>query len=108
VLVGQGLDVVPTAKEVSQAANTIEAARIDGAAKSALAAEILEQALSSIEAGALNEDENAKIFGHPMTAKGLRRSLEKTYRDLARVAETAEERFVLVDKANQVRVPSLI
>ncbi len=108
VLVGQGLDVVPSATEVAQAANTIEAARIDGAAKSALAAEILEQALVSIESGELPEDRDARIFGHPLTAKGLRRSLEQTYRDLARVAETAEERFALVDKANEVRVPSLI
>ena len=108
VLAGQDSDVAPSAADIAAAAGTIEAARIDGAAKSKLATEVLAQALRSIETGAMPEDKSARVFGNPLTIKGLRRSLETTYRDLARVAETAEERFELVDKANAVRVPSLI
>ncbi len=108
VLVGANDDTAPNAADVAAAAQTIEAARIDGAARAKLAAEVLEGALHGIESGVMAEDEGSRVFGNPLTAKGLRRSLEDTYRDLARIAETAEERFELVDKANQVRVPTLI
>jgi serine/threonine-protein kinase PknG len=108
VLVGKGDEAAPSATDIAAAADTIEAARIDGAAKSKLATEVLERALHSIESGVMSEDSAATVFGNPLTARGLRRSLERTYRDLARVAETAEERFDLVDRANEIRVPSLL
>ncbi|MFT7474989.1 MAG: serine/threonine-protein kinase PknG [Verrucomicrobiales bacterium] len=108
VLVGKGDEAAPSATDIASAAGTIEAARIDGAAKSKLATEVLERALHSLETGVMSEDPGAKVFGNPLTARGLRRSLERTYRDLARVAETAEERFELVDRANEIRVPSLL
>ena len=108
VLVGRGDEELPDAADLAAAASTIEAARIDAAAKSRLATEVLARALTSIESGAMPESPNASVFGNPLTAKGLRRSLEQSYRDLARVAETPEERFELVDKANAVRVPSLL
>lgn len=108
VLVGEGGDAAPTAEDISTAAGTIESARIDAAAKSRLATEVLERALASIELGHLPEDATQSIFGNPLTERGLRRSLESTYRDLARVADTPAERFDLVDRANAVRVPSLL
>lgn len=107
-LVGTGEQAAPTVSDLAQASRAINSARIDSTAKSLLAAEVLERALHSIDAGELTEDESEKVFGNPLTSKGLRRSLEATYRDLAKVAETAEERFALVDKANEVRVPSLL
>ncbi len=97
----------PSADDVHAAAATIESARLDAAAESLLAAEVLEGALVAIEAGALAEDPQVRVFDQPMTANGLRSALERTYRALARVASTPEEQFALVDKANAVRVPSL-
>ncbi len=108
VLVGTNTAAAPTHADLSEASRTIRAARIDATAKSELAAEILEQALGGVVAGTIPEDESAKVFGNPLTEDGLRSSLETAYRDLARVAETAEERFSLVDKANSVRVRSVI
>ncbi len=108
VLVGQADGSAPSAGDLVEASRTVESARIDGAARSKLATEVLERALFSIESGAMQEDADTQVFGNPLTARGLRRSLEATYRDLARVAVTAEERFALVDKANAVRLPSLI
>ena len=108
VLVGRGGDAAPTADDIAAAAGTIESARIDGVAKSLLATEVLERALESIRQGVLPEDKNASVFGNPLTEVGLRRSLESTYRDLARVASSPAERFDLVDRANAVRVPSLL
>lgn len=108
VLVGEDGDAAPSGDDIAVAAGTIESARIDGAAKSRLATEVLERALESIRLGVLAEDRAASIFGNPLTEHGLRRSLESTYRDLARVASSPAERFDLVDRANAVRVPSLL
>jgi len=98
----------PAAGDLAEAALTIESARIDNAERSQLAIEVLEQALTAIMTGEMAEFPNSKLFGNPLTEKGLRSSVETAYRDMARVVETAEERFVLVDKANAVRVPSLL
>lgn len=108
VLVGQQDDAAPTSADIVEAASTIDAARIDTAAKSQLATEVLERALANITSGDLPSDEAVTIFGNPLTERGLRKSLESTYRELARVASTPAERFELVDRANSVRVPSLL
>jgi len=98
----------PTVDDIQAAAQTIEQARIDTAEKARLALEVLEEALAGVEDGSIPESPQSNVFGHSMTADGIRRSLEQTYRDLARVAATAEERFALVDRANQVRPRSLV
>ncbi len=98
----------PTVDDIQAAAQTIEQARIDTAEKARLALEVLEEALAGVEDGSIPESRQSNVFGHAMTADGIRRSLEQTYRDLARVAATAEERFALVDRANQVRPRSLV
>jgi len=108
VLVGEGDEPAPTIDDLEEASKTINAARINASTKSALAAEVLERALHSINLGEMAEDRDARVFGNPLTEKGLRKSLESTYRDMARVSETAEARFELVDKANAVRVRSLL
>lgn len=108
VLVGRDDDEAPSTSDITAAAATIEAARIDSAARSRLATEVLERALANITSGATQEDPSTSVFGNPLTEKGLRRSLESTYRELARVASTSAERVDLVDRANAVRVPSLL
>ena len=108
VLVGREHGVAPSTADIAAAATTIEAARIDGAARSRLATEVLERALDGITTGAIEPDASATVFGNPLTELGLRSSLESTYRDLARVARSSGERFELVDKANAVRVPSFL
>jgi len=109
VLVGDdSSDAPPSHADLAEASRTINAARLDATAKSKLAAEVLERALAGVRSGDIPEDPAASVFGHPLTETGLRHSLEAAYRDLARVAETAPERFALVDKANAVRVRTLI
>ena len=98
----------PTVADIQAAAATIDQARIDTAEKSRLAIEVLVGALRGAEDGSITESPQAQVFGEPMTALGIRRSLEATYRELARVAATAEERFELVDKANRVRPRTLV
>ena len=106
MLVGGDEEATPSHQDLAEASRTITAARIDATAKSKLAAEVLERALDGVRSGGIPPDANSSVFGHPLTEEGLRSSLEVAYRDLARVAETAEERFALVDKANDVRVRS--
>ena len=108
VLVGEQDDTAPTAADITTAASTIEAARIDEAARLRLATEVLERALESIVKGELPEDDTLSVFDNSLTENGLRRSLESAYRDLARIASTPDERFDLVDRANVVRVPSFL
>lgn len=98
----------PSANHLADAARTIETARIDNAERSILAIEMLEQAHAAVLAGELPEDAKAQVFGNPLTEEGLRQSLERAYRDMGRVVATAEERFAWVDKANAIRVPSLL
>ena len=103
-----GADQAPTHDDIAEAATTIEQARIDAAEKSRLAAEVLERALGGMQDGSVAEQASISAFGNPLTEIGIRQSLEATYRELARVAATAEERFELVDKANAVRPKSLV
>ena len=98
----------PTARHLADAAKTIETARIDNTERSTLAIEVLEQAHLAVVSGELAEDPEARVFGNPLTDEGLRRSLEQAYRDMGRVVETAGERFAWIDKANAIRVPSLL
>ena len=99
-------DAPPKADDLAAASTTIEGARIDAAERGALAVEVLERALLGIESGAIKEDEGTRVFENPLTADGLRMSLESAYRNMAKLVATEEERFAYVDKANAVRVPS--
>ena len=100
-------DHPPTAEDLATASNTIEAARIDAAERGRLAIEVLERSLAGIQSGAIAEDAQTLVFGHPLTEEGLRHSLERGYREMARLVSTEHERFAFVDKANAIRVPSL-
>ena len=100
-------DAPPRPVDLATASETIENARIDAAERGRLALEVLERALVGIENGDVPEDPAMTLFGQPLTMKGLRRSLEEGYRNMAQLVATEEERFELVDKANTVRVPSI-
>ena len=109
VLAATSQDVgMPSSENLAAAARTVEIARIDNTERSTLAIEVLEQAHAAVASGALPPDAETTVFGHPLTENGLRKSLEQAYRDMGRVVETAEERFAWIDKANAIRVPSLL
>ena len=100
-------DAPPDAEDVLAASNTIEGARIDALERTQLAVEVMERSLSGVESGAIAEDESVQVFGNSLTNDGLRTSLERAYREMAKLVATDHERFAYVDKANAVRVPSL-
>ena len=99
-------DAPPTPADLSNASRRIDSARIDARERMQLANEVLERALAGIDDGVLNEDPETMVFGNPLTAVGLRTSLEEGYRNMAKLVATDDERFAFVDKANAIRVPS--
>jgi serine/threonine-protein kinase PknG len=48
------------------------------------------------------------LVGCELSESGLRSGLERCYRQLARLADTPEERIALVDRANAVRPRTLV
>ena len=66
-----------------------------------LSAKILERALATVQAKGPNR--RLTIGGIPADDPDLRDGLEATYRTLASAADDDQERYALVDKANEVR-----
>ncbi len=97
---------------VIDAARIIEPLPLDPAPRDRLVAEILEAALavavrSAPNLGSENRPPNT-AFGHELSESGVRLGLESTYRRLANVASSTEERITLVDRANTVRPRTLL
>lgn len=97
----------PQPEELEAAAQTVERLQLDAQRGATLASEILERALAAQRDGTLRSS-GATLFGHPMNENGLRRGLEATYRELARLATDSSEKVRLVDQANAVRPRTLV
>jgi len=71
-----------------------------------LTAEVLQAALARATAdGSVG---SIQILGCDLTETGLRFGIERSYRSLARLADTRQRRFALVDLANAIRPRTLI
>jgi len=92
---------VLSATDLHDAGRRIDRLRLDPAMRHALTAEVLQAALPLVDAGPAAG--NGRLLDCDMTDRGLRLGLERTYRALARLSATREERFALVDLANGVR-----
>jgi serine/threonine-protein kinase PknG len=56
----------------------------------------------------VSADEREVLGGAELTERGQRSALERTYRSLARLAPTEEQRCALVDQANASRPRTLV
>ncbi len=92
--------------ELVGAGGRLEVLRLDGERRGTLVAEVLETGLAWLQT-ARPGTTNARLFDSPLTERGLRRRLEETYRGLARLADTAEDRHELVVRANAARPRTL-
>jgi serine/threonine-protein kinase PknG len=91
--------------ELAAAAERLERLQLDAERNAWLAAEVLEAAVTRVgSAGAAPPS----LLGVPFTDEQLRRKLEQTYRTLARLSHTREDRHRLVDRANAVRPRTLV
>ncbi|MGM1061160.1 tetratricopeptide repeat protein [Saccharothrix sp. Mg75] len=86
---------------------------LDVARRAGLTAELLRAALGSLPGPQSGASPGGgvpaqRLLGCELTATGLRLGLERCYRQLARLADTPEERIALVDRANAVRPRTLL
>jgi serine/threonine-protein kinase PknG len=75
---------------------------VDAERRGRLAAELLEAGLAWLLAGGTPRPDST-LLNAPLTADGLRRALEGTYRMLARHSEDGDAKHTLVTTANKVR-----
>jgi serine/threonine-protein kinase PknG len=94
-----------TARAPYDAAARITRLRLDGPTQHTLTTEVLSAALAMVRAGTAAG--NGQLMGHDPTETGLRLGLESSYRALARLAATQDDRYALVDLANGIRPRTL-
>jgi serine/threonine-protein kinase PknG len=97
----------PTMDDLVQASTTLQRLSLDARDRIELEREVYEAALGLVTAGKSNGS-RAQVLGENMDEMSLRRGLERSYRNLARLAPTAGERIELVDRANAVRPRTLV
>lgn len=101
-------DSDPSQDDVIAAVRVLEDVQLDTIERAEITVQILDQALAGMLAGTIPSDESIKLFDEPMTNSGIRRQLERTYRELGRLATNRDERIRLIDKANAVRAKSVV
>ena len=92
--------------EVMAAGARLSGLELDVARRAGLTVELLGVALESLPGGGATPA--GKVLDCEMSETGLRFGLERWYRQLARLADTPEERIALVDRANAVRPRTLV
>jgi serine/threonine-protein kinase PknG len=101
----------PAITSITGAAEKLAALELDVARRARLSVEVLQAAfdwLASDTATPPSIKGRGELLGCELTDRGLRLGLERHYRTLARLADTPEERFALVDRANAVRPRTLV
>ncbi|WP_315987409.1 serine/threonine-protein kinase, partial [Actinomadura sp. HBU206391] len=91
-----------TAADLTSAAARLDTLRLDAGRRRELIAQILEAALACV-LSAHGPLPATTLLGAPLTEDAVRRSLERTYRDLARHADSTADRHALVLRANAAR-----
>jgi serine/threonine-protein kinase PknG len=92
--------------EVVAAGARLSGLELDVARRAGLTVELLGVALESLPGGGAVPA--GTLVGCELSESGLRSGLERCYRQLARLADTPEERIALVDRANAVRPRTLV
>ncbi|MEV0679230.1 tetratricopeptide repeat protein [Actinosynnema sp. NPDC050436] len=94
-----------TLTDVLAAGERLSGLALDVARRAELSAEVLSAALAVLPRGTARRE---LLLGCELDETGLRLGLERCYRQMARLADTPEERIALVDCANAVRPRTLV
>jgi serine/threonine-protein kinase PknG len=94
-----------SAADLADAASRLGRLRVDAETRHVLTAEILRAGLVLVQESTAPAD--TKLLDYDLTDADLRRGLERSYRALARLSATAQDRYALVDLANDVRPRTL-
>jgi serine/threonine-protein kinase PknG len=95
-----------TESELIAAGNRLAELKLEGARGEELTAEVVGAALDWVLAGHAPTG-GTTLLGARLTEAGLRRKLERTYRELARLAQGSDDRHTLVIRANIIRPRTL-
>ena len=108
ILVATTAGAPPGADDLVQASTTVNRLTLDAEQRARTTSNLLEAALDLVQAGLVAPSGDITIVGSALEIQSLRRGLERAYRDLARLADTTEERIRLVDRANRVRPVTVV
>jgi serine/threonine-protein kinase PknG len=92
--------------DVTAAGARLSGLELDVARRAGLTVELLDVALESLPGD--GSVPAGRLVDCELSESGLRSGLERCYRQLARLADTPEERIALVDRANAVRPRTLV
>jgi serine/threonine-protein kinase PknG len=98
----------PGVDDLTLACRSADRLALDGEQRAGLSRDLFDAALMLLDSGQIDADQSVTVLGEPLTERRMRCGLERSYRALARLASTAEERIRLVDQANEVRPRSLV
>jgi serine/threonine-protein kinase PknG len=97
----------PELEDLLAASSVLEQLRAEPSVRLPLVVELHGQALRLLEQAGSGIDVQMVLGGVPFNEIAIRSALEQTYRSMANLAGSDEERFVLVDMANASRPRSL-
>ncbi len=97
----------PDLDDLVSASRIIGGLTVESSVRLPLVRDLLEQALGSLLDHRLDPDPNVVLAGAAFDEEEVRGGLERTYRSLAKLAATDEERIRLVDRANANRPRTL-
>jgi serine/threonine-protein kinase PknG len=95
-----------TEQDLVTAGARLDAVELDAARRTRIAIEVLEAARQWVVADPRRPAiavAGKRVLGCAFTERDLRLGLERCYRSLARLSDTADQRVALVDRANSVR-----
>ncbi|MFD7452578.1 tetratricopeptide repeat protein [Kitasatospora sp. NPDC059827] len=95
----------PLAVDLAAGSDQLTALRLDDRRREELSVEVLGAALGWVGAGSAGAPQGAGpvVLGRPAVERELRFALEQSYRVLARLADRAETRIEMVERANRAR-----
>ncbi|MDH6709405.1 serine/threonine-protein kinase PknG [Kitasatospora sp. MAA19] len=95
----------PLAADLGASSDQLTALRLDDRRREELAVELLGAALVWVTAGSPGAERSGgtTVLGRPTVERELRFALEQSYRVLARLADRAETRIEMVERANRAR-----
>jgi serine/threonine-protein kinase PknG len=100
-------DQLPGLQDLIASSTTLDALEIESSVRLPLLLDLHTHALRMLLDGGITHREGQLVGGAELTEHGQRSALERTYRSLARLARTEEERCALIDRANQCRPRTL-
>jgi serine/threonine-protein kinase PknG len=107
VLCAEMAPEVPSLPDLSAASDALAGLTLENSVRLSLVRDLHLQALAMLVDGREASSGSVVLVGAPLDEESQRSALERTYRSLAKLAHTEEERWSLVDEANSCRPRTL-